>query len=210
MSNQCPKCGGRVFTGEKFCTHCGASVEGIPPNGLPLGAKVGIAAVVVIVLFAVLSSMNNAYRGGQGSYSNVSVSSPGSAYSGQPLPTKSVTIPKAVSNLQYTTIRDNMQLMTEAQFSLYIDSIRGTRIRWTGWIDDVKRKSTDKFEASIDMDNPKTLSIPEIWFFVPESLVSKLSTDCQVTFEGEIKDASDLLSACSVILQDPVIVSYKP
>jgi hypothetical protein len=99
--------------------------------------------------------------------------------------------PKPVSSLTYAEVMTNLRKkgneFTDLQYDAYVDSIRDTRVRWTGWIDEVDENQDGCF-ACIDMDAPGVgFSNFDIFLdTVPEEVALSLTKDQRVTFTADI------------------------
>jgi hypothetical protein len=99
--------------------------------------------------------------------------------------------------------------MTDAQFKAYAQSLEGKKIRWTGYVEDVKGTSSGDYELLVDMDGPNVLfSVYEISFKVPSSVALSLNKDKQVEFEGIISSVSNVFGVCCVSLKSARVVGY--
>ena len=104
-------------------------------------------------------------------------------------------IPRTISGISFFEIRDNMlsDAMTEAQYNAYLNSLNGSWIRWSGYIEEVNEKTFGGYEVWIDMDEPSEMfSVQDIMFDIPDSIALLLNKDQRVTFEGEIDSAMNV------------------
>ena len=102
-----------------------------------------------------------------------------------------------------------MKSMTDAQFKAYARSLEGTKIRWTGYVEDVKETSSGDYKLLVDMDPPSVLfSVYEVSFKVPSSVALSLNKDQQVEFEGVISSVSTMLGMLDVSLKQAKVIGY--
>ena len=122
---------------------------------------------------------------------------------------KSVTIAVPLSSVTYTEIRDSMKSMTDAQFKAYVRSLEGKRVRWMGYVEDVKEVSSTSCKVLVDMDPPSVLfSVSDVSFEVPSSVALSLKKDQQVEFEGIISSISNIFGVCDVTLEQAKVIGY--
>jgi len=123
---------------------------------------------------------------------------------------KSVTIAVPLSSVTYTEIRNSMEPMTDAQFKAYVRSLEGKKIRWTGYVEDVKETSATDYKLLVDMDSPSVwLSVYDVSFEVPNSVALSLKKDQQVEFEGIISSISNVLGVhVEVSLKQAKVIGY--
>jgi len=114
--------------------------------------------------------------------------------------------PARISNVSYYHLRDRMKSMTEAQWKDYARSIRGQRVQWSGWVEDVNEKFLGGYELWIDMDPPGQLSVSDVEFDIPADVALRLKKDQEVVFRGTIRSALDTLGVCSVHLADAEVI----
>jgi DNA-directed RNA polymerase subunit RPC12/RpoP len=122
---------------------------------------------------------------------------------------KNEEVQKEISDIKFFTIRTNMEKMTEAQFKEYKKTIEGSRIKWTGWIEEVEEKNSDNYKLYVDMDSPDTLlSIQDVYIDnIPKDIALKLQKDNRVTFIGDISSVHNILSACQVSLENVELIN---
>jgi len=124
-----------------------------------------------------------------------------------PAPTPAATTkpaaPPSVSRLQFATIRKNMNSMTKAQWKKYAESLKGTRVSWSGWVEGTTPRLLGRYELWIDMDPPPDgLSIVEITFDLSPEVALALQRDQRVRFTGTIWEAANAFGACMINLSD--------
>lgn len=111
-----------------------------------------------------------------------------------------------ISNLQFLDIRNNMKVMTEAQWKAYVRILEGKIIDWKGWIEEVNEKFFGGYELWIDMDSPHiTMSVQDVTFDIPASLALKFNKDQIVYFRGRIKSIYNILGSCSINLENAAV-----
>jgi len=122
---------------------------------------------------------------------------------------KSATIAVPLSSVIYTEIRNSMKSMTDAQFKAYARSLEGKKIRWTGYVEDVKETSSADYKLLVDMDAPEVLfSVYEVSFEVPSLVALSLNKDQQVEFEGIISSVSSMFGMLDVSLKQAKVIGY--
>ena len=86
--------------------------------------------------------------------------------------------------LTYDEIDNNAGKMTEAQFDLYSDNLKGTRVKWTGKVIDVDSNwFSDDYEVTIDMDNT---GVSDVRFDIDKHTALKLYKGKSYQFTGSI------------------------
>jgi len=106
----------------------------------------------------------------------------------------------------YATIRAQMEGMTEAQFKQYARSLKGKRVQWTGWVEDVNETLFGNYEVWVDMDAPDELfSVQDVTFDVPADVALSLRRDQKITFTGIIDSALNVLESTQITLSDVTI-----
>jgi hypothetical protein len=122
---------------------------------------------------------------------------------------KSVIIAVPSSSVTYAEIRNSMNSMTDAQWGAYVRSLEGEKIRWTGYVEDVKETYSGDYELLVDMDAPEVLfSVYEVSFKVPSSVALSLNKDQQIEFEGIISSVSSMLGMLDVSLKQAKVIGY--
>lgn len=107
----------------------------------------------------------------------------------------------------YAEIRNSMKSMTEAQFKAYARGLKGKKIQWSGYVEDVKETSSGDYELLVDMDAPSVLfSLSDVTFKVPNSIALSLQKDQQVEFEGIISSISNVFGVCAVSLEPANVI----
>jgi hypothetical protein len=104
--------------------------------------------------------------------------------------------PKAPS---FSEIRRKMKGMTSVQWDRYQETLKGTAVDWTGWVDEVRETLLGKYEVWIDMDPPsEMISVYDVSFHVSEETALRFCVDDKIRFDGRIKRVSNVLGSCSV------------
>lgn len=117
------------------------------------------------------------------------------------------TVPVS-TDLAFINIRRAMETQTDLQFEEYARSLKGKRIRWRGYVEEVREKMFGGYEVWIDMDPPHApLSVQDVTFAVPKAQALRLDKDDSLLFEGTIARVGSLLGATVQIdLQDVQIL----
>lgn len=107
----------------------------------------------------------------------------------------------------FASIRASMEKMTDLQFKKLGEALKGKKVRWSGWVEEVKEKFwTDGYEVWIDMDSPdQTFSIQDVQFDVPEDIALKIEKDMRITFEGTVEYIQNVFGSCQIQLVDAKI-----
>ena len=110
---------------------------------------------------------------------------------GKPTRTPSPTpTSKPVSALVYGEIKQQFEILTDAQFEAYAKPLVGQVIRWSGWVEDVTT-ANGRGVLDIDMDSPDAiLSVREFAVTIPSDAVLTYNKDARITFQGELKKIS--------------------
>ena len=108
---------------------------------------------------------------------------------------------------QFEVTRNAIVGMTEAQFKLIADQLKGKSIsNWTGWVENVNVKTLGGYEVWIDMDSPDTLmSVQDVTFDVSEELALLLSKDAPINFSGEIESVTNIFGSLQIQLKNGAV-----
>ena len=107
---------------------------------------------------------------------------------------------KPVSDLSYFTIRDNLKSMTEARFNDYARSIEGTRVKWTGYVENVDEGLLGGYTVWVDMDtNDSLLSVQEVYFDISADKATELRKGSKITVEGNIASVIGMLETTAQV-----------
>ena len=98
----------------------------------------------------------------------------------------------AVQALDFKTIRQNKEKMTDLQWKQFEKQAIGQTVSWSGWVDDVTA-SAGKHKVLIDMDAPDALSVFDVTVYVSESQAMSLRKDQRISVRGRIKSISTFL-----------------
>ena len=108
--------------------------------------------------------------------------------------------------LVYAEVIDNHDNMTDAQWSLYRETLPGRRVTWQGWIDEVDEKG----DVLVDMDPPDTLfSVFDVRFDIPVADILEYNKDEKVTFEGTVDSVVSILGKLVFNLEPCTILSSE-
>jgi RNA polymerase subunit RPABC4/transcription elongation factor Spt4 len=104
----------------------------------------------------------------------------------------------------YWQIEENMKQMTEAQWSVYVDEIEGTRAsNWVGWIEQVSENASGGYEVKVDLDSPGVvLSTYNVIFDIVDEERPPLQKNQQIVFTGTIESVANILGGLQVRLTD--------
>jgi hypothetical protein len=118
-------------------------------------------------------------------------------------PRKETSAPAPVSStVNFLTIRKNMEGMTDLQFKRYADGLKGKKVIWTGWVEEVKERFLGGYDCWVDMDSPGAMmSVQDVTFDVSESVAMKLKKDNKIRFTGTIKSVMSVMGSCQVNLE---------
>lgn len=106
----------------------------------------------------------------------------------------------------FSTIRTQMEGMTEAQFKQYARTLKGKQVHWTGWVEDVNETLLGDYEVWVDMDAPDELfSVQDVTFKVPADVALSLRRDQKITFTGTVDSVLNVLESTQITLSDVVI-----
>lgn len=109
--------------------------------------------------------------------------------------------------VEFGVTRNAIVDMTEAQFKLVADQLKGKSIsNWSGWVENVNVKTFGGNEVWIDMDSPDTLmSVQDVTFDVPDDLALSLSKDAPIVFSGEIESVTNILGSLQIQLKNGTV-----
>ncbi len=100
--------------------------------------------------------------------------------------------------LTYNEIDSNVTKMTEAQFDVYSNNLKGTQVTWTGEVVDVDSNwLSDDYEVKIDMDNT---GIPDVRFDVDKHTALELYKGKSYQFTGSISHIFTIFGGANIQL----------
>ena len=109
----------------------------------------------------------------------------------------------------YKTISDTAKSMTDLQFDRYADSLKGSRVSWSGWVKEVRSKTFGGYEVWIDMDSPEeALSVQDVYIPIPENTAVGLQKKQPIAFDGIIERISALLGKVSVHIEEGAVIVH--
>ncbi len=114
--------------------------------------------------------------------------------------------PAPVSNITYAGIVEHMRAangtLTDAQLNALAESYYGKRVRWSGWVFDVKQNG----EVWVDLDDPtKGFSVQEVYLTLPKGTALGLNKHQPINFEGVIRRVGSVLGKYYVVVGDGVL-----
>jgi RNA polymerase subunit RPABC4/transcription elongation factor Spt4 len=114
------------------------------------------------------------------------------------------TFPSPATAPSYWQIEESMKRMTEAQWSVYVDEIEGTRAsNWVGWIEEVSENASGGYQVKVDLDPPDIiLSTYNVIFDIVDEGRPLPQKDQQVVFTGTIESVANILGGLQVRLAD--------
>ena len=102
--------------------------------------------------------------------------------------------------LDFFTIRDNMNAMTDLQWDDYVNSLEGKTLTGRGTVFGADAKIFGGYELLVDMDDPDTLSVQDIYLNVSRSTAYAYNRGDDISFIGTIKSIHNILGSCVIIL----------
>lgn len=116
-------------------------------------------------------------------------------------------VSEPISSISFTEIRRNMKGMTDLQFEEYVKTLIGKRIRWGGYVEDVKEKFFGGYEVLVDMDSPNDLiSVQDVTFEVSKEQALSFNKDSRIKFEGTISSVLDILTSLQISLDKVKVI----
>ena len=114
------------------------------------------------------------------------------------------TSPSPITAPSYWQIEESMKQMTEAQWSVYVDEIEGTRAsNWVGWIEEVSENAPGGYKVKVDLDSPDiVLSTYNVIFDIVDEEKAPLQKNQQIIFTGTIESVANILGGLQVRLTD--------
>lgn len=109
---------------------------------------------------------------------------------------------KSSFNISFEEMRENYNSMTQVQWEQYSQKLRGRKVEWCGWVEDVERKYLGRCELQVDMDSPKSWGVQEVFFDVSENLAMKLNKDQFICFHGTIESVGKTIFTLYIMLKD--------
>ncbi|RKZ36408.1 MAG: hypothetical protein DRQ49_18010 [Gammaproteobacteria bacterium] len=114
---------------------------------------------------------------------------------------------EVVSTLSFRKIRKNLKSMTDIQFEEYAKSLKGKRVRWKGYVEDVTEKFFGGYKVLVDMDSPNDpISVQDVTFDVSKEQAISLTKDDKIEFEGTISLVFSMLTSLQISLDKANVV----
>jgi hypothetical protein len=98
----------------------------------------------------------------------------------------------SVQALDFETIRQNKEGMTDLQWKQFQQQCIGQMVYWSGWVDEVKATG-GKYKVLLDMDAPDALSVFDVTVYVSDQQAMNLRKDQKVSVQGRIKSIGTFL-----------------
>lgn len=118
--------------------------------------------------------------------------------------TPEFTMTPVISNLQFQDILNKYHQSTEVQWKSYSKEIQGTKVKWTGFVENVdKVLGITSVHVCIDA----YYCSDYVFFNYPESMAIKLNKEQKISFTGNIQTISTLFDSVSVSLDNVIILS---
>ncbi|SLM28767.1 conserved exported hypothetical protein [Desulfamplus magnetovallimortis] len=116
--------------------------------------------------------------------------------------------PEQKNTISFSEIRYNMnEGMTELQFKEYVKKLKGKRVKWSGWVEEVDEKFLGGYKVLVDMDSPnQPISVQDITFEVSKEQALRLKKNEKITFEGTISSILNIMSSLQISLEEVKIV----
>lgn len=113
-----------------------------------------------------------------------------------------------VTDISFHEVRRNKENMTDLQWEEYAKSIKGKRIRWSGYVEEVKSKFFGGYQVLVDMDPPHDkMSVQDVYLDkVTKEQALSLEKDNPIEFEGTISSAISVLGSLQISLKDVKII----
>jgi len=97
--------------------------------------------------------------------------------------------------------------MTDIQFEEYAKSLKGKRVRWKGYVEDVTEKFFGGYKVLVDMDSPNDpISVQDVTFDVSKEQAISLTKDDKIEFEGTISLVFSMLTSLQISLDKANVV----
>lgn len=113
---------------------------------------------------------------------------------------------------RYEDIERAAEEMTSAQRNAYEDALKGVRIDWTGWIQNVQEQQSilgeeTRYQVQVDMlppgaEGPLEISTQDVVFDVPRRQALNLSREQKVRFLGRIQSLRWLMGGLLIRLEN--------
>lgn len=112
------------------------------------------------------------------------------------------------SSLSFAKIRERIRQGrdTEVQLSALREKLRGQRVTWTGWVDDVSRAGGNSYEVLVDMDPPDDLSVYDVSFITDNAQAAQWKQERKIRFQGTIREFQNIWGSLDIKLHSVQIL----
>lgn len=100
---------------------------------------------------------------------------------------------KPISDIYFMDIQSYHDQNTDLAWNDYLDGIKGMRVRWTGYVDDVAKDVLGTNYVWVCVDSIKCDLDGKAYFSYPVDKARSLKKGQKVAFEGDIASASGVL-----------------
>ncbi len=124
-----------------------------------------------------------------------------------PLPTSKAT---GSQTIPYSQVRHNEEHLTDIQWDVYSNQIAGSRIKWTGWVDDAQEEFWgDACLVFVDMDSPsEPFSLYDVIITQQKAKALQLTKGRRITFWATIDKTTSFLGNRTVWLKNAKITQW--
>ncbi len=110
------------------------------------------------------------------------------------------------SPITFEQIKESVVGADPAQQQMVEESLRGKRIRWEGYVEEVRLTLSGVYEVFVDMEPPESEpNTYDVVFEVPEATALSLKKDRHIEFEGTVWSVVNVIGSCKVQLLDAVV-----
>jgi len=110
------------------------------------------------------------------------------------------------SPVTFEQIRQSVSQAEPAQRQAYEESLRGKKISWDGYVEEVRLTLSGVYEVFVDMDPPESEpNTYDVVFEVPEATALALKKDQHIQFTGVVWSVVNVVGSCKVQLMDAIV-----
>lgn len=182
---KCKECGKDVSDKAATCPNCGAPIP--KPWLKASGCLIILVGFFVVLTITVIMA----------NHRNSSVTAASS--SAEP------AMSQPLSNLTYEQIDAKARKMSDMNFEEYAKSLVGQRVKWTGFVTDVKKETFGDCEVMVDMDRS---GVQDVYVDIDCKRASEYDQRDKITFEGPVTSVVEMIGLTNIHVDGDTTWTY--